>query len=76
MFENNHRRQLFARTIAIISVVALALMCVAAAQSSKQNGSSSDSSFGPIKQIDAGLLNVGYVEAGPTDGAAVILLHG
>ena len=33
-------------------------------------------SFGPLKQIDAGLLNVGYVEAGPADGRAVILLHG
>ena len=33
-------------------------------------------SFGPVKQIDAGLLNVGYVEAGPSNGRAVLLLHG
>jgi pimeloyl-ACP methyl ester carboxylesterase len=32
--------------------------------------------FGPLKQIDAGLLSVGYAEAGPADGQAVILLHG
>jgi pimeloyl-ACP methyl ester carboxylesterase len=35
-----------------------------------------NTSFGPLKQIDAGLLNVGYAEAGPADGCAVILLHG
>src|SRR6476619_2137395 len=29
-----------------------------------------------VKQIDAGLLNVGYVESGPSNGPAVILLHG
>jgi pimeloyl-ACP methyl ester carboxylesterase len=32
--------------------------------------------FGTIKQIDAGVLNVGYVDAGPADGTAVLLLHG
>ena len=32
--------------------------------------------FGPVAQINAGVLDVGYVEAGPADGAAVILLHG
>ena len=34
------------------------------------------SSFGPLKQIDAGLLNVGYAEDGPANGPVVILLHG
>ena len=33
-------------------------------------------SLPPIKQIDAGLLNVGYAEAGPANGPVVILLHG
>ena len=32
--------------------------------------------FGPLKQIDAGVLNIGYVDAGPADGPVVILLHG
>ena len=33
-------------------------------------------SFAPLKQINAGVLNVAYAEAGPADGAPVILMHG
>ena len=39
-----------------------------------RNGTST--SFGQLRQIDAGLLNVGYAEAGKSDGPAVMLLHG
>jgi pimeloyl-ACP methyl ester carboxylesterase len=35
-----------------------------------------NTSFASMKQIDAGLLNVGYAEVGPADGPPVILLHG
>jgi pimeloyl-ACP methyl ester carboxylesterase len=35
-----------------------------------------NTSFGPVKQVDAGPLNVGYAEVGPADGRAVVLLHG
>ena len=35
-----------------------------------------NTSFGSLKQIDAGPLNVGYAEAGPSDGRPVILVHG
>jgi hypothetical protein len=33
-------------------------------------------SFAPMKQIDAGVLNVGYAEVGPPNGSLVFLLHG
>ena len=53
------------------------------AQSSKTNPAGlpaikpgTNRSFGALKQIDAGVLNVGYAEAGPADGRPVILLHG
>src|SRR5512132_1085327 len=37
---------------------------------------STDASLGPLKQIDARMLNVGFAEAGPADGRVVLLLHG
>jgi pimeloyl-ACP methyl ester carboxylesterase len=76
MFRNNQRDRFFVITIATISAITVALTCVPAAESNQQNAGSLNTSFGPIKQIDAGLLNVGYVEVGPSDGTAVILLHG
>ena len=38
--------------------------------------SETNTSFGPLRQIDAGVLNVRYAEVGPTNGRPVILLHG
>jgi pimeloyl-ACP methyl ester carboxylesterase len=37
---------------------------------------SSSTSFGRVAQIEAGVLDVGYVDAGAADGPAVVLLHG
>jgi pimeloyl-ACP methyl ester carboxylesterase len=45
-------------------------------QSSGTTAAGANQSFGPLKQIDAGLLSVGYAEAGPAAGPVVILLHG
>ena len=35
-----------------------------------------NTSFGPLRQIDAGVLNAGYADVGPANGRPVILLHG
>src|SRR5689334_7015531 len=32
--------------------------------------------FGALQQVDAGVLSIGYADAGPPDGPAVLLLHG
>src|SRR5947207_4796424 len=62
-------------------MLAATAMTIAAAQVPKAiaadaSAASAKSSFGPLEQVDAGLLNVGYAEAGPAGGRPVILLHG
>ena len=77
----NRRRRRFCRTAALtLAGAGLAVLDKAQAQpdNSKlrtaQQGT--HTSFAPLKAINAGLLNVGYAEAGPNDGPVVILLHG
>jgi pimeloyl-ACP methyl ester carboxylesterase len=55
--------------------VQLGFLTSANAKASK-GAPTSHASLGPIKQIDAGTLSVGYAEAGPADGPPVLLLHG
>src|SRR5205085_7546695 len=62
-------------------ILAAAAMTIAAAPFAKAVAAdapagSAKLSFGPLKQVNAGLLNVGYAEAGPAGGPPVILLHG
>ena len=86
---NHHRRHFFGTAALAIAAAQLALTGSANAQSAvtPQPGNKkpaalaatkprANTSFGALKQIDAGLLNVGYAEAGPADGPAVLLLHG
>jgi pimeloyl-ACP methyl ester carboxylesterase len=66
---------------AAIAAVQLATNGSADAQpgKTKQAGlpkSGTTTSFAPLRQIEAGVLNVGYAEAGPANGPAVLLLHG
>src|SRR5438105_10029529 len=80
----DHQRRRFLGTAATtIAAASLGVIRPARAQSSNTRQADvpptkpgSHTSFGSIKQIDAGLLNVGYAEVGPTDGPVVILLHG
>jgi pimeloyl-ACP methyl ester carboxylesterase len=86
---NHHRRHFFGTAALAIAAAQLALTDSANAQSAMTpqpdnrkpavlaaTKPGTNTSFGALKQIDAGLLNVGYAEAGPTDGPAVLLLHG
>src|SRR5262245_30912416 len=79
----NHERRRFVGVAAGLAAAQLGLVAPATAQSGRTRPAplptikaGTNTSFGPLKQIDAGALNVGYAEAGPADGTPVLLLHG
>src|SRR6202163_2284453 len=80
---NHHRRRFFGIAATTLAAAQFVLNGSAETQPSKAKPAGkrtvkpgTNTSFGPLKQIDAGLLKVGFAEAGPADGPAVILLHG
>jgi len=82
--EINHQRRSILGTAAMaLTAAPFAFNRIALAQTAKPKSAAlaaikpgANTSFAALKQIDAGLLNVGYAEAGPANGPVVILLHG
>ena len=77
----NQPRRYFVGAAAVTAAAAqLGIVGSTAAQTTARQlpsvTSGTHTSFGPLKQIDAGVLSVAYAEAGPPDGSPVILLHG
>ncbi len=74
---SQNRRRLFGAAAITLVAAPLGMTGTARAQSAlPATKPGTNTSFGNLKQIQAGLLNVGYAEAGPVDGPPVILLHG
>jgi pimeloyl-ACP methyl ester carboxylesterase len=68
------RRQLLGAAALGLAAAPLALVARANAQAAPGSGAGAFPE--PLKQVKAGVLNVGYAELGPSNGPAVILLHG
>lgn len=72
---DQHRRQ-FLGVAAGTVAVGLGVIGLVRGETETPRSSATNASFGTIKQIDAGVLNVGYAEVGPATGPVAILLHG
>jgi pimeloyl-ACP methyl ester carboxylesterase len=73
---NIDRRQFLGTMVKTVVAAEIGILGSVSAKAIKPMAARANNSFGPLKQIDAGVLNVGYAEAGPSDGRPVILLHG
>jgi pimeloyl-ACP methyl ester carboxylesterase len=77
---NQHRRHFMGAAALTAATAQFSLIGGATAQPAKAKlpaiKPGTNTSFGQLKQIDAGVLNVAYAEAGPANGPPVILLHG
>ena len=78
-----HRRRFLDAACVTLAAAQLGVTSSAAAQPANTGAKrlpaikpGTNTSLGALKQIDAGLLNVGYAEAGPANGPVVVLLHG
>ena len=75
---NHDRRRILGA--AVLSLAAAEFATIGSANAQPRTISpikpGTNTSFASLKQIDAGVLNVGYAEAGPLNGPPVILLHG
>jgi pimeloyl-ACP methyl ester carboxylesterase len=75
---NHDRRRFLGAAATTIAAAQLGMIAAANAKPTQLPAikPGTHTSFAALKQIDAGLLNIGYVEVGPADGPAVMLLHG
>ena len=78
---DHHRRRLFGAAAMSLAAAQFGIMRTAGAQEAKPKQlpatrPGTKTSFGLLKQINAGALSIGYAEAGPADGPPIILLHG
>ena len=80
---NHQRRRFFGAAAVTLAAAQLGVIGAANAQAGKPNPTrlppikaGTNKSFAALKQINAGVVNIGYAEAGPADGPPVVLLHG
>ena len=77
---NESRRRLFGTAAMAIAATQLGMVGKAVAQGMEAKmpliAPGTNTTLGPLKQINAGVLNVAYAEAGPANGSVVVLLHG